>query len=404
MAVVFLSYAREDFDDSLREFFADFRHNLARAIGPTAGDIYFRDFESIRLGEPWEVALTEGIRSCSIFLAVYSPAYFSREYCGKEWAAFSRRITLAPDPEAARGCLIPLWWTPLHTSLVTLPEAAARLQDVTDPLPDSFRNQGMRVLKMTKKDKEYKAALWSFVELVAKARIAGQGKLGTLPADKSIGDYTPEFAVPPATPAPPIPSTVAVRRRVTFAIAAGTRPDMRELRLRTNLEPYDEDDTLRWKPYGTESTITEEIWNVAKQEDLIPQLVELGDNLDEILRQSERQPVIVVADPWSVGIERFRESVSQVDNNPAIHLGTVVPCPGDDGETEDNREQRNATLNEVFLRRLVAEVDSPTFCFPLAKREELVPAIRRLIATLRTRILKTLTAKGGGGFPNRPRL
>ena len=101
----FLSYAREDEDasDTIRRLYQDLTSRVGQRLGPA----YMpgcMDTHTIEPGAEWRDELRQALGTANAFVAVLSPTYFSREYCGKEWAAFSSRLNgvLTPDGRQPR--------------------------------------------------------------------------------------------------------------------------------------------------------------------------------------------------------------------------------------------------------------------------------------------------------------
>ena len=109
----FLSYAREDNTDKrkdqegkLKLFVQLFYEDLCREIRSKAGllndeEVGFFDDAEIEPGEKWPEKLASALQQSRVFIGLYSPTYFKKEYCGKEWAVFSSRVgAYAKNPAA----------------------------------------------------------------------------------------------------------------------------------------------------------------------------------------------------------------------------------------------------------------------------------------------------------------
>src|SRR5438874_1656423 len=99
--IVFFSYARENLDPYLEDFFKDLSAAIAPATQWGAEDerISFRDKANLRLGENWKSHIEGALQSSTVLVCVTSVAYFSKEFCGKENYFFDqrRRQGLAPN-------------------------------------------------------------------------------------------------------------------------------------------------------------------------------------------------------------------------------------------------------------------------------------------------------------------
>ena len=100
MPYFFFSYAcanaQGEADACVSKFFDDLVFEIEqKAQPPVQGQIGFRDWDNIGTGDILPRELIDGLRTCKIFVPLYSPLYFTREACGKEWHAFTER--LAPN-------------------------------------------------------------------------------------------------------------------------------------------------------------------------------------------------------------------------------------------------------------------------------------------------------------------
>src|SRR5215475_11799851 len=92
----FLSYARSDLDldkyNCIRRFCKDLEEEVRRLKGPVPGKICFFDGEDIEPGNKWPDTLSEALCTSRVFVPIYSPTYFTKDYCGREWKLFSDRV------------------------------------------------------------------------------------------------------------------------------------------------------------------------------------------------------------------------------------------------------------------------------------------------------------------------
>src|SRR5688572_10140535 len=89
----FLSYAREDRENDQENLILNFHEHLEEALhhrGATQGG--FLDTWSTNTADLWTAEADEALRTCKILVPIYSPNFFTREYCGQEWEVFRRRV------------------------------------------------------------------------------------------------------------------------------------------------------------------------------------------------------------------------------------------------------------------------------------------------------------------------
>jgi hypothetical protein len=124
----FFSYARRDLDSYLKQFFTDLRTELSQMLANE--NISFQDLSDMEPGDDWDAKLAQALSASRTLLCVYSPWYFSRPYCGKEFRVFLDR---QPGIEYVDGAaknsekIIPvLWLRKQDLELMGLPPAVAQ--------------------------------------------------------------------------------------------------------------------------------------------------------------------------------------------------------------------------------------------------------------------------------------
>ena len=111
----FFSYARKDIDRYLEQFYEDLSTEIDKrgALDREKGEVSFRDLSSIEPGQDWENEIAQALQHSKVMVCVYSPWYFQREYCGKEFHIFIQRH---PNVIFEDGCfrnlkvIVPLFW------------------------------------------------------------------------------------------------------------------------------------------------------------------------------------------------------------------------------------------------------------------------------------------------------
>src|SRR2546423_3788424 len=91
----FLSYARLDRDGDhhkcINKFYEDLQERVRLKV-PSADQPGFYDGENIQQGDDWPSALVKGLMDTRMIICMYSPSYFSSDYCGRELEIFTRRL------------------------------------------------------------------------------------------------------------------------------------------------------------------------------------------------------------------------------------------------------------------------------------------------------------------------
>src|SRR2546422_523635 len=89
----FFSYARKDHGPYLERFFKELKERVARKglFDEDQGEVSFRDIDNIEPGEDWGQELADALAKCLTMVSIYTPWYFARPYCGKEFRIFLDR-------------------------------------------------------------------------------------------------------------------------------------------------------------------------------------------------------------------------------------------------------------------------------------------------------------------------
>jgi hypothetical protein len=133
----FVSYARAD-NMSYRgvrfisKFFEDLEAEIRLTYNPN-NDLVFFDNQSIEHGAIWTEELEGSLKTCKIFIPLYSLTYFTRQFCGKEWSLFEQRVI---DYKNSNG----LQNDPRVIFPVLLCPPNFRFREVVERLPDRIRN------------------------------------------------------------------------------------------------------------------------------------------------------------------------------------------------------------------------------------------------------------------------
>jgi hypothetical protein len=157
----FFSYARKDAKGAqppslLDVFFGDLLDEVRTNV---PGSDAFRDERDLDLGVAYEPELLGQLCTARAMLAIYSPAYFQSEYCGKEWGLFRSRALSA---EAAS--LIPVLWVPAE-----LPKCVGAYQHSNSDFPPMYAQQGLRYLVQRRLSDPYRLAYLDSVHALGHA-------------------------------------------------------------------------------------------------------------------------------------------------------------------------------------------------------------------------------------------
>ena len=179
--VFFISYARGDiehraFRNTFDSFVDDLKQRISNKVPHLAtDDVAFVD-DDIQTGEVWSERLSTAISQCKVGVALFSPRYFSRRWCGREFQVLLQRRPPGSGPSG----IVPVRWEKL---VGEPPECAARFQSNVGQFPQEYASRGMRQLAALQPAS--KLAYEDTMELLADriAAAAEPQRLQTLPPD-----------------------------------------------------------------------------------------------------------------------------------------------------------------------------------------------------------------------------
>ena len=144
------SYARQDLDPYLERFYKDLRRETRSLVGCALKDAGYMDRRDIEVGADWAGELIDVLSTCNVMVAVYSPTYFNRPNCGKEWAVMAQRIERSRrELGGDLPNLVPVNWV----SVPEIPEQAMKPQWWDARFGSEYEQEGLRwIAKRMNKD------------------------------------------------------------------------------------------------------------------------------------------------------------------------------------------------------------------------------------------------------------
>jgi FxsC-like protein len=367
----FLSYARGDDDEDVRRFYSDLCTALRRRVADPVEPIGFLDRE-IDLGARWSNELAEALAASQVFLAIYSPRYFRRDKCGREWGVFADRMAGYERQAGVRtNLIIPVLWVVSGG----MPEEAMSLQVYGDDLNTVYASSGLyRILHLHRYQDDY----LDFVERLAD-KIHGIAQTHRLPpsppvpleaAPNAFMSWSVDGAAtsaaagdgqhpgPPRRPEPtPVPDwfvTTGGSKHVHFVLAATTAhqiPAERTQRQYYGEWPAD------WRPFlpGDDLELAVRAQAGAVDRKFTSDVLTVDARLDELLWAARElnQIVIILVDPWALRVAGFREPLARYDGSNEPTSGVLVVLHRFDEETQRHRESLNNDVYETFQRNAV---------------------------------------------------
>jgi hypothetical protein len=163
----FVSYARADVEHApyhveLKRFIDDLSAAVAVKLTRPKDGIGFFDESSIPTGAVWTDALAEALASSAVGVALYTPNYFTRTWCGKEFEAFRKRRQRQPGTSG----IVPILWI----KCTTIPNAVGEFQYKDGTFPPEYSEVGMqRLLRLGGYKDQYVLSVEAAAERIATA-------------------------------------------------------------------------------------------------------------------------------------------------------------------------------------------------------------------------------------------
>jgi FxsC-like protein len=373
----FLSYAREDNkpDGYVKKFYEDLCKDIAGKTAVSPDDVGFFDGAEIEPGATWDEKLSSALQQSAVFIAIYSPFYFQKKFCGKEWAVFRARVEAyakgLPKGSEFPGLMFPVLWQSEKYVLPIIPTTLSNIQYKHDDYGQAYAEQGIRTMLRNKKFRQqYDDFIPALADVVIKA-----GKKHKLPALQNLPplvQVAETFPAQAAAPAPgPHPQVAGANPRyVKFIFLAGRRQELQPYR--ASLDPYGESGG-EWRPWlpDPRDEVDLLVQDVVQRERLISDgVILLNNDLEERLEEAENSNkiVVIVVDLWTLRLENYSKLMRDfVDPKLFVNCVIVVPWNPQDVEAVNQRQTLEDLLQQTFNKRtatnspdLITQIDSAT--------------------------------------------
>jgi FxsC-like protein len=386
----FLSYTRANNDVYLKPFFDALCEVIRERRGlPASETVGFFDQRELELGEDWDRSIVDALQTSKVFLALWSPAYFKSEYCGKEWALFQRRSAAAVGSGKASPPLIkPIRWVQFDSKDVP---PGLGVGQFTFGDPAAIQNtKGFKYL--LKQMQEYKSLYNDLVEALAEEIISAADRFHSVPPLASIPrlqEVIPAFAGS---------NRVAGQRassgpkHVRFVYVAA---DPNVFGTARGSEPYVDVGGPDWKPFFPDQRMRVHTFlqNFVSTEELgfssdeLPFSANLITEIQDAWRL--RQIVVVLVDGWSVHWNaEYRNVLQQLDQRLDYHWCVLVPWNERDADSIANREQIQDAINKTFDRHANFAPNPMFFRRDIKSPEDLKAVLRDVLTQLKEEIKK----------------
>ncbi len=371
MGVFFVSYSRADvehkpFQEVLEAFVDELSARVAQEMRiPKAAAAYF-DASNHQLGDLWPAPLQEALRTVPVAVPLYSPNYFSRPWCGREFQAFLER-----SPGHPRTGIVPVLWT----RNPPIPKIAQDYQYTHAAFPDEYVQMGMQGLVKLRASLplQFERAIQVIADRIVYLAKNGHG---LQPAPRLVaGDLRSAWDLDAAVN--PAPHTEAAVSKTCFVYAA--------------------QQGWRWQPYprsqGQIGAVAQRIsGDLGLQYEEIRCDRELKDKLAEMNRR--RVPTIIFGDPSSLLESTFATPMQDYDNQYLLNCATLVPW--DEASKAVGDGDTRWTYIRTRVCRQKTEVPPPFHEWrSIFSHEDLESKTRTIIEQVRSRLLQSVLSSAG---------
>jgi len=392
----FLSYAREDnkTDGLVKKFYEDLSKDIAGKIAVSPNDVGFFDGAEIEPGAIWDQKLVSALQQSSVFIAVYSPYYFQKKFCGKEWAVFRSRVEAYAKnlPQAAEfpGLMFPVLWQKEDYVLPRIPTPLGKIQYKFDAYGNAYAEQGLRVMLRNKK---FRQQYDDFIPVLADKVIeaAQRHKLPALANLPPLDQVEETFPAPTSAQAQAAQPQVsgANPRYVKFIFLAGRKQELRPFR--ASLDPYGESGG-EWRPWlpDPRDEVDLLVQDVVQRERLISDgVITLDNDLEKRLDEAEdgNKIVVIVVDLWTLQLASYRKLMHDVvDPKQLVNCVIVVPWNPQDAEAANQRQTLEDLLQATFVKRTAN--DSPDLLTQIDSATKMKDRLAAMLQITRSKIIK----------------
>ena len=314
---------------------------LERTTWPAHLPVGFMDASGIRTGEDWRNAVAGALATCRAFVPLYSPRYFSRPECGREWHAFTRR---AVDHRTRYGGgtatpIVPALWTPVTESQV--PAAARHVQVDFRSVHTSYAEDGLFTLI---KNSAYRRTYLKVVRQLAVQIIRAAEDTRLRPCHVSELHLAQDDFREPAY-------VVPAHRRMTILVGA---PTVQRLPAGRDAQGYGAN-PADWTPFlpGSVQPVAQAASYIARSFDFEPSILTLEEGL-AMLDWSDPTtgPGVALIDPWLALDDARAEQLNRLDALDAGWLGAAVIWNQLDQQTTARADDLRKALQGIAPRRL----------------------------------------------------
>ena len=379
--IVFFSYARDDIDPYLEDFFKDLSAEIAGYTqwGPEDDEVSFRDKNNLRLMENWKSHIVGALQSSSVMVCITSAKYFNSEFCGKEYYLFDQRRQQGISPQSdAPAVILPVIWLPV---LGGTPAYLNAMQQVPQNVADLYRELGLRRIK-----RFHPEIYWQCVVAFADSIIRAwqKYKIPRLPNVREFSEIPNKFATEEWEPAADRNGWLPGPEVANFVFAAGSDQDFPNPAGRYGARASE------WRPYLPPHPET--ILHHAKRAGRSYKFREI--RIDQNLKQNlldakgRKNLTVFLADPDGFTCESLAPMKALDD---AWWEGTALIVPSNNPALKWEDQSIQQAFGAAFP--VLSQIQTPNIKALVSSASDLELSIEMALNDLRTAVTKSQTDK-----------
>jgi hypothetical protein len=388
----FLSYARINYDNAvwnkqgvnlnfLDEFYNDLCREVSERTGRAANEVAYRDKRSLKMGEPWDHALVEGLQKSRVLLPLISPHYLRSDNCGRELEFFERRMSkyLADGGAQQSHRIIPLFWQNPDISLKNIPSDLDRylrgFEFTQHGMPESYPAVALWQISKLRNGNDYERLCMALADRIVELADNFES-LPRLPEQEGFGELVSLYRRLEDEAAEQSVHNGPDGVNVVYLV--GNRGEMKcvtEKGVEADGYPEDPQD---WVPFPQApgahvKMLTEEGANAAGMEN--HRHFSLPSNLLQLVEAAKKRnsPVLLVLDRYVVLLPKMLERLGEYTTRHFDHCGLV---------TAGGSEVPFNEVQGVFSFRCVSGYPHHMWEVP-ADREEYVSSVASVLGGIR---------------------
>jgi FxsC-like protein len=336
----FLSYSQTPERPWVEKLFHDIQLEvLERTTLPVSSQVGFMDTNTVSLGGVWRDEIARALATCSVFIPLFCPRYFTSKECGTEWHAFAQRVLDHQAHHSGKASfIIPALWTPVNPA--ELPDAARRIQIHHADLGEEYAKHGFYTLI---KNSYYRQQYLTALQRLAVHIIRAVEYSRLQPCDvRDLGPRRNAFDVPGRrTPAD---------RRLNVIVVASTQSSIP----RDRSAHFYGHAATDWNPYYPASrlVIADFAAAVARLNGYEPTVLGLDEGTELLTRHNVDAGLgLLLVDAWATMDPALAARLSQLDGVSGW-VSIMVPWNRDDPQTRSRSHELWARLSELLPHRL----------------------------------------------------